>query len=233
MHCLGELSMNETIMIVEDEERMSSLIEAYFRKDGFNVLKAENGLKALELFEKNNIQLVILDIMMPLMDGWSVCRSIRKTSSIPIIILTAKSEEEDKLLGYELGADDYVTKPFSPRVLVAKGKALLKRVYPDESKEEILSFDGLNINEMSHVVSIDGKDIYLSPTEFDLLLYLAKNKDIALTRDKLLDGVWGIDYYGDLRTVDTHIKRLREKLGSKAYLITTVRGSGYKFEVKK
>lgn len=226
--------MNESILIVEDEERMRNLIMAYFNKEGYKIYGAENGARAIEIFKSNHIDLIILDIMMPVMDGFDVCKEIRKTSYVPIIILTAKSEEDDKLLGYELGADDYVTKPFSPRVLIAKGKVLLRRAMPSQSiPSQDIEFDGLRINEASHEVTIDGSEVYLSPTEFQLLLYLAKNKGLALSRDALLDGVWGLDYYGDLRTVDTHIKRLREKLGDKAYLISTVRGSGYKFEVKK
>lgn len=226
--------MSETLLIVEDEERMRNLLYAYFTKENYIVLTAENGLRGLELFRNHSIDLVILDIMMPLMDGFTLCTEIRKSSDVPIIILTAKSEEDDKLLGYELGADDYITKPFSPRVLVAKGKALLKRMNSASDKSnESVSYDGLMIDETSHEVKIDDKEVYLSPTEFQLLLYFSKNKGIALTRDTILDAVWGIDYYGDLRTVDTHVKRLREKLQDKAYLISTVRGSGYKFEVRK
>lgn len=226
--------MSETILIVEDEERMNSLLYAYFKKENYTVLSAENGIEALELFKSTTIDLIILDIMMPLMDGWTVCREVRKYSNVPIVILTAKSEEEDKLLGYELGADDYITKPFSPKVLVAKSKALLKRTSQSSGNiSDCNNYDGLTINEVSHEVNLEGKEIYLSPTEFDLLVYFSKNKGIALSRDTILDAVWGADYYGDLRTVDTHIKRLREKLQDRAYLISTIRGSGYKFEVKK
>ncbi|WP_026884500.1 response regulator transcription factor [Clostridium akagii] len=226
--------MEDSILIVEDEERMRNLIEAYLRKEKFNTLKAKDGLEAIRTFDSNKIGLIILDIMMPFMDGFDVCKYIRKESNVPIIILTAKAEEDDKLFGYELGADDYVTKPFSPKILVAKTKALVKRYYPDEKYTNYpINIEGLIIDELSHEVLIEDKEIYLSPKEYDLLLYFAKNKGILLTRDKILDGVWGMDYFGDLRTVDTHIKRLREKLKQKAYLITTVRGSGYKLEVKK
>ncbi|WP_032121533.1 response regulator transcription factor [Clostridium amazonitimonense] len=228
--------MEKTILIVEDELRMRLLLRDYFKKEGFKVLEAENGLTALSIFknEKSHINLIILDIMMPLMDGFTFCKSIREISYVPIIILTAKSDEEDKLLGYELGADDYVTKPFSPKILVAKAKALLKRSDSlnsiEKNNEE---FDGLVINTLSHEVYLDEEEIYLTPKEYDLLIYLVENKGIALNRDKILDNVWGIDYFGDPRTVDTNIKRLREKLKNKSYLISTVRGSGYKFEVKK
>ncbi|MDD3224650.1 MAG: response regulator transcription factor [Clostridium sp.] len=226
--------MDENILIVEDEERMRKLIAAYLKKENVNVLGAKDGLEAIKVFDSNNVSLIILDIMMPFLNGFEVCKYIRKKSDVPIIILTAKSEEDDKLLGYDLGADDYITKPFSPKILVAKTKVLLKRYNSDKNNEnEILSVDGVTIDELSHEAKIDGKEIYLSPKEYDLLLYFIKNKGITLTRDKILDSVWGIDYYGDLRTVDTHIKRLREKLSEKSYIITTVRGSGYKLEGKK
>ncbi|SHI32792.1 DNA-binding response regulator, OmpR family, contains REC and winged-helix (wHTH) domain [Clostridium cavendishii DSM 21758] len=223
--------MKKTILIVEDEIRIRFLLRDYFHKENFNILEASDGLEALEIFANNSIDIIVLDIMMPELDGFTVCKTIRETSSIPIILLTAKSEEEDKLLGYDLGADDYMTKPFSPKVLVAKVKALLKRTSSNKDSS-ILSFNGLTINKLSHEVLVDNTVINLSPKEFDLLLYLSYNHGIALSRDKILDNVWGIDYYGDIRTVDTNIKRLREKLLSKADYITTVRGSGYKFEVK-
>lgn len=218
-------------MIVEDEPRMRQLVANYLKRDGFNIVEAENGLVALEKFKKEQIDLIILDIMMPIIDGIDVCKRIRSHSDVLIIMLTAKSEEDDKLLGYELGADDYVTKPFSPKVLVAKVKALLKRTEASADKDtEIISVDGLEINELSHNVTLDGEKLELSPKEYDLLLYLAKNKGIVFSRDSLLTNVWGYDFYGDLRTVDTHIKRIRQKLNDKADLITTVRGSGYKLE---
>lgn len=225
--------MKETILIVEDEERMKNLIEAYLVKNEYEPILSSNGVEAVRIFNSRKIDLVILDIMMPIMDGFDLCRYLRKNSDVPIIMLTAKSQEEDKLLGYELGADDYITKPFSPKVLVAKVKVLLKRYYAEEQNNRNgINLNGLVINELSHKVIIDDNEIYLSPKEYDLLLYFVKNKGIVLSRDKILDGVWGMDYYGELRTVDTHIKRLREKLLNKAYLITTVRGSGYKLEVK-
>lgn len=226
--------MNKTVLMVDDEERMRLLMEAYLKREGLQVILAENGKRALEKFKENQVDLVVLDIMMPLMDGWTVCRELRKISNVPIIMLTARGEDEDQLLGFQLGTDSYVTKPVSPKILVAKIKALLRRTYYDEinqTKDNI--YDGLFINEEGHEVKIDGENIYLSPKEFEFLCYLIKNKDIVLSREKILDAIWGVDYYGDLRTVDTHVKRLREKLGVKSYLITTVRGVGYKFEVKK
>lgn len=226
--------MDKVILIVEDEYRMRRLIGDYFRREGFKIIEAEDGLEALRIFDEKMVSLVILDIMMPKLNGFEVCKAIRKISEAPIIILTAKAEENDKLLGFELGADDYITKPFSPKILVAKTKAILKRIESSsESQEGIISIEGVTIDELSHRVMADEKEINLSPKEFDLLLCLIKNKGIVLSRDKLLDNVWGIDYYGDARTVDTSIKRLREKLNERADLITTVRGAGYKFEVKK
>ena len=224
--------MNRTILIVDDEERMRLLMEAYLKKEGMKTVLAENGKDALDKFGKYEVDLVVLDIMMPLMDGWTECRKLREISNVPIIMLTARAEDEDQLLGFQLGTDSYVTKPVSPSILVARIKALLKRAYSDEENGEKNNYDGLCINEEAHEVKINEDDIYLSPKEFELLCYLIKNKNIVLTREKILDYVWGLDYYGDLRTVDTHVKRLREKLGAKAYLITTIRGVGYKFDIK-
>lgn len=224
--------MNKNILIVEDELRIRILLRDYFRKDGFTILEASDGEEALKSFSESNIDLVILDIMMPKINGFDVCKTIRSVSNIPIILLTAREEEDDKLHGYELGADDYVTKPFSPKVLVAKVKALLKRTENDNINKNLSNYNGLKINKLSHEVTLDGNELSLSPKEYDLLLYLTSNKGIALSRDKILDNVWGYDYFGDIRTVDTNIKRLREKLLHKSSYITTVRGSGYKFEVK-
>lgn len=224
--------MKKTILVVEDEDRMRKLIRDYLKIEDFNVVEATNGTDALLEFTGNKIDLIILDVMMPNLDGFSVCKTIRKTSDVPIIFLTAKGEEEDKLTGFELGADEYVTKPFSPKVLVARSKSLLKRVEGSLGKpDNIFDIQGLKVNLLSRQVYIDGSEINLSPTEYDLLAYLIKNKGIVLSRNALLDNVWGYSYDGDLRTVDTHIKRLREKLINKSKFIFTVRGSGYRFEV--
>ncbi len=224
--------MEKTILIVEDEDRLRKLICDYLKIENFKVIEAVNGSEALLLFSHKKIDLIILDVMMPNLDGFTVCKTIRKSSDVPIIFLTAKSEEEDKLTGFELGADEYVTKPFSPKVLVARSKALLKRIEGTIGKSDNMFDDqGLKVNLLSRQVYVNNKEISLSPTEYDLLAYLIKNKDIVLSRDSLLDNVWGYDYDGDLRTVDTHIKRLREKLNDKAKFICTVRGAGYRFEV--
>ena len=223
--------MRKSILIVEDELRIRFLLRDYLMKEDFNVFEASNGEEGLFVFSSEKIDLVLLDIMMPIMDGLTMLEKLRAVSTVPVILLTAKSEEEDKLEGYDFGADDYMTKPFSPKVLIAKVKALLKRTREnlDSSSQD---FNGLTINKLSHEVKIDGKEIILSPKEYELLIYLLTNQGIALTRDNILDNVWGIDYYGDIRTVDTNVKRLREKLLDKANYIVTVRGSGYKFEAK-
>ena len=222
--------MSKNILIIEDELRIRFLLRDYFSKEGFNIIEAEDGALGIKAFQSNKVDLILLDIMMPNIDGITVLQTIREVSNVPIILLTAKSEEDDKLFGYEVGADDYITKPFSPKILIAKVKALLKRTSQNKSNVENY-FNGLSINKLSHEVKIDNEIINLSPKEFELLTYLADNKGIALSRDTILDKVWGIDYYGDIRTVDTNIKRLREKLKEKASYIITVRGSGYRFEV--
>lgn len=223
--------MKKSILIVEDELRIRFLLRDYLTRDDFNVFEASNGEEGLFIFSTQKIDLVLLDIMMPIMDGITMLGKLREVSTVPVILLTAKSEEDDKLQGYDYGADDYVTKPFSPKVLIAKVKALLKR-----SREDIDSssqeFNGLTINKLSHEVRVNGNEITLSPKEYELLIYLVTNEGIALSRDNILDNVWGLDYYGDIRTVDTNVKRLREKLLDKSNLIVTVRGSGYKFESK-
>ena len=226
--------MEKTILIVEDEDRMRKLIGDYLKIEGFNVIEARNGNEALSEFNTHKVDLIILDVMMPGLDGFTVCKTIRRNSDVPIIFLTAKGEEEDKLTGFELGADEYVTKPFSPKVLVARTKALLKRIEGIIVKSDnVFDNEGLKVNLLSRQVYVDNDEVGLSPTEYDLLAYLIKNKGIALSRNALLDNVWGYSYDGDLRTVDTHIKRLREKLGNKSKLICTVRGAGYRFEVSE
>ena len=224
--------MNKSILIVEDETRIRFLLRDYFeREKNFTIYEAENGLEALNIFKEKKIDLIILDIMMPVMDGLTALKKIREVSTVPVVLLTAKGQEEDKLQGYDYGADDYMTKPFSPNVLVAKVKALLKRTIEsvDSSTQE---FNGLSINKLSREVKVNGEVLSLSPKEYELLVYLIDNEGVALSRDTILDNVWGLDYYGDIRTVDTNVKRLREKLLDKSNYIVTVRGSGYKFEVK-
>lgn len=224
--------MKKNILIVEDEFRIRFLLRDYFNTEDFRVFEAENGQIALDIFKENKIDLIILDIMMPVMDGLTTLEKIREVSTLPVILLTAKGQEEDKLQGYDFGADDYITKPFSPKVLVAKVKALLKRTR-DDIDSSTQDHGGILINKLSHEIKINDTILSLSPKEYELLLYLIDNESIALSRDNILDNVWGIDYYGDIRTVDTNIKRLREKLGDKSNYIITVRGSGYKFEVTK
>lgn len=223
--------MKKSILIVEDELRIRFLLRDYLIKDNFNVFEASNGQEGLFMISSQKIDLVLLDIMMPVMDGLTMLEKLREVSTVPVILLTAKGEEEDKLQGYDYGADDYITKPFSPKVLMAKVKALLKRTRNDVDSS-FQEFNGLTINKLSHEVKVHGNEISLSPKEYELLTYLITNEGIALSRDNILDNVWGLDYYGDIRTVDTNVKRLREKLQDKSNLIVTVRGSGYKFENK-
>lgn len=220
------------ILIADDEIRMRKLVGDFLKKAGFTVLEAEDGKKAVEIFNNDpGIDMAILDVMMPGYDGWTVLRKIRETSDIPIIMLTARSEESDELFGFDLGADEYVTKPFSPKILVARVQALLRR---RENKEKAIRvFDGLEIDDNRHYVSIDGNPLELSPKEYELLLYLTENEGKALSRDQILNAVWDYSYYGDVRTVDTHIKKLRLKLGDKCKLIQTIRGRGYRFEVER
>lgn len=222
--------MSIKILFADDEKNMRRLVSDYLKKEDFEVVEAENGREALEKFEGDNISLAILDVMMPELDGWTVLRKIRDTSNIPVLMLTARSEEYDELFGFELGVDDYVTKPFSPKILVARVKKLLDRgIY---IKNDKLEFKGLLIDKYAHKIYVNGHSKKMTPKEYDMLLYLAENKSKAVSRNKLLNEVWGYDYFGDTRTVDTHIKRLRMKLEDKKIYIQTVRGLGYRFEVK-
>ena len=224
--------LNNCILIVDDELRMRKLIKDFLTAKGYSILEAEDGEKGLEVFEKNknSISLILLDVMMPKLDGWSVLRQIRQESKVPIIMLTARGEEQDELFGFELGVDEYISKPFSPKILVARVEAILKRTNQDE--KEIKDYGGIEIDKEGRTVKVDGKLIELSLREYELLTYLVENENIALSRDKILNNVWNYDYYGDSRTIDSHIKKIRHKLGKKGKYIQTMRGVGYKFEVK-
>lgn len=220
---------NFKILIVDDEVRMRKLLRDFLTSSGYEIFEAENGQKALEIFELNkDINLIILDIMMPVLDGWATLREVRKISDLPVIMLTARGEENDELFGFELGVDEYISKPFSPKILVARVEALLKRCYPQN--DSITSFDGIVIDTNAHVVTVDDINADLSMKEFELLQFLINNKGVALSREKILNYVWNYDYYGDSRTIDSHIKKLRKKLGKKGNHIQTIRGLGYKFE---
>ena len=223
---------NITILVVDDESRMRKLIKDFLAQKGYSILEAGDGEEALHVYEenKNHINLILLDVMMPKLDGWSVLRQIRQTSRIPIIMLTARGEEQDELFGFELGVDEYISKPFSPKILVARVEALLKRTKPEE--KEIEDYGGITINSKGRTVTVDGKQVEMSLREYELLKYLVDNKGIALSRDKILNNVWNYDYYGDSRTIDSHIKKIRHKLGKKGKYIHTNRGIGYKFEIK-
>lgn len=218
------------VLIVEDEERMRILIGDYLKSEGFEVIEAADGAEGIEKFSAQKPDIVVLDIMLPEIDGWTVCRKIREESDAPIVMLTARSEESDELFGFELGADEYITKPFSPKILVARIKALMSRAIADEN--QVMEVGCISIDTAGHTASIEGKRVDLTPKEYELLLYMLKNREIALSREQILDAVWGFDYYGDYRTVDTHIKRLRTKLENCGDYIQTVRGLGYKFAVK-
>lgn len=224
--------MNKTVLIVDDELRMRKLVADFLIREGYSILEAADGQLALELLPKEKVDLVILDVMMPKLDGLMVCKEIRKIGNIPVIMLTAKGEETDQLAAFELGADEYVTKPFSPKVLTARVNALFRRV-DQENKEKTTIYGGLLIDAGARQVFIDEQLLDLSPKEYELLLYLTENRGTALSRQQILDQVWTYDYFGDLRTVDTHINRLRNKLGDKSILIHTIRGYGYRFEAAK
>ena len=221
------------ILVVDDESRMRKLVRDFLERAGFQVLEAGDGMEALDLFyEDQGISLIILDVMMPKMDGWEVCREIRKESKVPIIMLTARGEERDELNGFELGVDEYISKPFSPKILVARVNALLRRT-SGLSMDQTIAAGGIEIDKAAHIVKIDGNMIDLSFKEFELLTYFIENQGIALSREKILNNVWNYDYFGDARTIDTHVKKLRNKLGDKGKYIRTIWGMGYKFEVTK
>ncbi|MFD0590304.1 response regulator transcription factor [Paenibacillus sp. GCM10027627] len=223
--------MKRNLLLVEDDMLMREFITDYFKKDQWQVHEADNGKQAIELFETVSVDLIILDIMMPEMDGWSVCRRIRQKSDVPIIMITARAEDDDQMMGFELGADEYVTKPFSPKVLVARAGVLMKRTEGTLGREgDTSAYGDLLLNRRSHTVTVGGNAVALTPKEYELLVFFAKHEGKVMSRDHILNALWGFDYYGDLRTVDTHVKKLRSKLGNEGKLIRTVIRSGYKFE---
>lgn len=223
---------NEYILIVDDEARMRKLIKDFLKQKGYVTLEAADGEEALQIFaeNKNKIRLILLDVMMPKLDGWSVLRQIRQESKVPIIMLTARGEEQDELFGFELGVDEYISKPFSLKILVARVEAILKRT--EVNNKDIKDFGGIVIDSQGRTVTVDGQLVDMSLREYELLIYLIQNQGIALSRDKILNNVWNYDYYGDSRTIDSHIKKIRHKLGKKGKYIETIRGIGYKFEIK-
>jgi len=222
-----------TILVVDDESRMRKLVKDFLIQKDFKVIEAENGEIAINIFEekKDKIDLILLDVMMPKLDGWSVLRQIRQHSNVPVIMLTARGEEQDELFGFELGVDEYISKPFSPKILMARVEAILRRTHPEE--EKVKNYGGIEIDIEGRTITVDGKEIEMSLREYELLKYLVDNEKIALSRDKILNNVWNYDYYGDSRTIDSHIKKIRHKLGKKGKYIETIRGIGYKFEIKK
>lgn len=225
--------MNDiTIMVVDDESRMRKLIKDFLSQKDYKVIEAEDGEKAIQTYEekRDKIDLILLDVMMPKLDGWSVLRQIRQKSNVHVIMLTARGEEQDELFGFELGADEYISKPFSPKILVARVEALLNRI--KGQKENKTDYAGIVVDYDGRTVSVDNKNIELSLREYELLIYLLENESIALSREKILNNVWNYDYYGDSRTIDSHIKKIRHKLGKKGKYIKTIRGVGYKFETK-
>ena len=220
------------ILVVDDESRMRKLVKDFLVRQGYTVLEAADGMEAMDYFyEDKDIALIILDVMMPKMDGWQVCREIRMHSKVPIIMLTARSEERDELQGFELGVDEYISKPFSPKILVARVEAILRRTQGSGNTDEI-SAGGIVVDKAAHTVMSDGSPVDLSFKEFELLTYFIENQGIALSREKILNNVWNYDYFGDARTIDTHVKKLRSKLGDKGEYIKTIWGIGYKFEVE-
>lgn len=220
------------ILVVDDEPRMRKLVKDFLTVKGFQVVEAGDGEEAIDIFfEQKDIALILLDVMMPKMDGWEVLKTIRKYSQVPILMLTARGEEQDELQGFKLGVDEYISKPFSPKILVARVEAILRRSSP--GAKDVIDVGGIHIDKTAHQVEIDGKPVDLSYKEFELMTYFAENQGIALSREKILNNVWNYDYFGDARTIDTHVKKLRSKLGDKGEYIKTIWGMGYKFEVTK
>ena len=218
------------VLVVDDEARMRKLVRDFLTVKGFLVVEAGDGEEAIDIFfEQKDIALILLDVMMPKMDGWEVCRTLRKYSQVPIIMLTARGEEQDELQGFSLGVDEYISKPFSPKILVARVEAILRR--SSTMSQEVIDVGGIHIDKSAHQVLVDGKNVDLSYKEFELITYFAENQGIALSREKILNNVWNYDYFGDARTIDTHVKKLRSKLGDKGDYIKTIWGMGYKFEV--
>ena len=218
------------ILVVDDEIKIREIIKEYAEFEGYEVAQAEDGMQAVEMVKNQDFDIIIMDVMMPKLDGYSACKEIRKIKKIPVIMLSARGEEYDKLFGFEIGVDDYVVKPFSPKELMARIRAVLNRASATQHTEDVIKYEGLEINFTAREVKIDGERVSMTPKEYDLLFYLVKNMNIALSREKLLEEVWGFDFYGDDRTVDTHIKMLRNSLGKYRNLIVTLRGMGYKFE---
>jgi len=219
------------LLIVEDDMKIREIIKTYAEKEQYNVYEADSGESAYELLENRDYHIIILDVMLPDTDGWTILRKVRNKDNTPVIMLTARGEEDDKLLGFDLGADDYITKPFSAKELMARIKSILKRNHT-VTIGEIISIDNININTLFHQVQIEGKDLELTPLEYNLLMYFIDNINIALSREQILNGVWGYDYFGDERTVDTHVKRLRNKINDKGDIIKTIRGVGYRMVIK-
>ena len=218
------------VLVVDDEARMRKLVKDFLTVKGFQVIEAEDGEQAIDIFfEEKDIALILLDVMMPKMDGWEVLKTIRQYSQIPILMLTARGEEQDELQGFKLGADEYISKPFSPKILVARVEAILRR--SSQGSKDVIEIGGIRIDKSAHLVEIDGVPVDLSYKEFELMTYFAENQGIALSREKILNNVWNYDYFGDARTIDTHVKKLRSKLGEKGEYIKTIWGMGYKFEV--
>lgn len=222
------------ILVVDDESRMRKLVKDFLVRENYEVLEAGDGEEALDIFyQEKKIALLILDVMMPKRNGWEVCREIRQNSNVPIIMLTAKGEESDELNGFELGVDEYISKPFSPKILVARVQAILRRSNKAPDESDILEAGGIRVDKAAHSVAVDGKEIELSYKEFELLTYFMENAGFALSREKILNNVWNYDYFGDARTIDTHVKKLRAKIGEKGEYIKTIWGMGYKFEIEK